>query len=118
VQEEADLEVGPLLAQHRRDELELVVLHPHRRALGGDLGRRVGEPLVDLHVGVPPVAVEGGLRHDVVVERPEGAVGEALVVVLDLFGGQLDGVQQQAVVFERRHLGVRDAGPADPGAAV
>ena len=35
VQEEADGQVGPQLAQHLGDQLQLVVLHPHRRALGG-----------------------------------------------------------------------------------
>ena len=38
VQEEPDPQVGPQLAQHRRHQLHLVVVHPHRRVLGGDLG--------------------------------------------------------------------------------
>ena len=47
VQEEADAQVGPELAQQRRDQLQVVVLHPHHRAGLGDLGRRLGEPPVD-----------------------------------------------------------------------
>ena len=35
VQEEADGQVGPQLAQHLRDELQLVVLDPHGAAAGG-----------------------------------------------------------------------------------
>ena len=69
-------------------QLELVVLHPDGGALGGDLGDGVGEPLVDLDVGLPPVPVELRRRDDVVVERPQRGVGEALVVVLDLLRGQ------------------------------
>ena len=37
-------------------------------------------------VGVPPLAVELRLGDEVVVERPQGAVGEALVELLDLLG--------------------------------
>ncbi len=33
-----DREVGAQLAQHLRHELQLVVLHPHDAAVGGDLG--------------------------------------------------------------------------------
>ena len=84
VQVEADPQVGAQLAQHRGHQLELVVLHPHDRALGGVLRGGVGEALVDRHVGVPPLAVELRLGHEVVVERPEGGVGEALVELLDL----------------------------------
>ena len=84
VQEEADAQVGPQLAEHLRDQLQLVVLHPDRGALGGHLGGLGGEPLVDPDVGVPPLAVEGRLGDHVVVERPERAVGEALVELLDL----------------------------------
>ena len=47
VQEEADPQVRTLCAQHRRHELQLVVLHPHGGAAVGDRGGRVGEPLVD-----------------------------------------------------------------------
>ena len=45
VQEEADPQVGAQLAEHRRHQLELVVLHPDGRALGGHLGRGLREPL-------------------------------------------------------------------------
>ena len=84
VQEEADAHVGAELAQHRRDQLHLVVVHPHGGVLGGHLGGLVGEPLVDPDVGVPPLAVELRLGDDVVVERPQRGVGEPLVELLDL----------------------------------
>ena len=86
VQEEADPQVGAQLAEHLRDQLHLVVLHPDRGVLRGHLGGLGGEPLVDGDVGVPPLPVEGRLGHHVVVERPQGAVGEALVELLHLLG--------------------------------
>ena len=118
VQEEPDPQVGPLLAQHLRHELELVVLHPHGRPWCGDLGGPVGEALVDPHVGVPPLAMELRGGDHVVVERPEGGVGETLVVLRDLLGGQRHGHQLQPVVGERLELLVRRSRPADPGPRV
>ena len=47
VQEEPDPQVGAQLAQHRRHQLQLVVVHPDRGVLGGDLGGLLGEPPVD-----------------------------------------------------------------------
>ena len=117
VQEEADPQVGPLLAQHLRDQLQLVVLHPDHGVLGGDLGGPVGEAAVDGDVRVPPLAVELRRRDDVVVQRPQGGVGEALVVVLDLVVRQRHRHQRQARVLERLHLVVGTV-PADPGPGV
>ena len=118
VQEEADPQVGAQLAQHRRHQLHLVVVHPDRGVLGGDLGGLLGEPPVDPDVGVPPLAVELRLGDHVVVERPEGGVGEALVELLDLRAAQRHRHQRQAVVDEGLHVVVAAARPADPGAVV
>ncbi len=80
VQEEADGQVGPQHAQHLRDQLQLVVLDPHGRALGGRPRGRLGEAPVDLDVAVPPLPVVDRFDDHVVVERPQRGVGEALVV--------------------------------------
>lgn len=98
------------------DQLQLVVLDPDRRARRGDLGAGLREPLVHLHVAVPPGPVEHRALDDVVVERPERRVGEALVVVADLVGAQRDGVQHEAVVVELLDVDVGHARPADPRA--
>ena len=119
VEVEADPQVGPELAEHLRHQLELVVLHPDGGALGGDLGGALGEALVDPDVGVPPLAVEPRLGHQVVVERPQGAVGEAFVELLDLVLAQVHRHELEAVLDERLELGVVGRPrPADPGAVV
>ena len=106
VEVEADPEVGPELAQQLRDELELVVVHPHRRVLRGPRGGALGEPLVDAHVGVPPLAVELRLGDQVVVERPQGGVAEALVEPRDLVLREGDRVEGHPVVLERLQPGL------------
>ena len=98
--EEADAYVGPELAEQPGDELQLVVVHPDGGAWRGLTGGRLGEPPVDVRVRLPPGAVELRGRDDVVVERPQGRVGEALVVVLDLGRRQRDADQVHAVVVE------------------
>ena len=118
VQEEADEEVGALLAQHLRHELQLVVLHPDRGALLGHRRRAVREALVDLHVRVPPLPAELGRHDHVVVERPQGAVGEPLVVVGDLGLRQRHRDELEAVVLERLDHLVRRPVPPDPGPVV
>ena len=47
VQKEADGQIGPQHPQHLRDQLQLIVLYPHRRALGRHLRGRLGEAPVD-----------------------------------------------------------------------
>ena len=104
VQEEADPQVGPQLAQHLRHQLQLVVVHPDGRVLGGAASAAVlGEAPVDRDVGVPPLAVELRLGDHVVVERPQRGVGEALVEVLDLLGAS-------AAIGTRRHARRRSNG--------
>jgi hypothetical protein len=116
VQEEADAQVRSQFAQHRRHELELVVLDPDGRARRGDVGAGLREPAVHLDVAVPPGPVEHRALDDVVVERPERRVGETFVVVADFVGAQRNRVQHEPVVVELLHVDVGDARPADPGA--
>mgnify|MGYP003580577699 CR=1 FL=1 len=94
------------------------MLDPHGGALVGDAGRAFGEALVDVDVGVPPLAVELRRCDDVVVERPQGAVGEAFVVLLDLQGRERDRFEPDSVVLERLQLLVGRTVPADPRTAL
>ena len=88
VHEEPDGQIRPQVAQHLRDELELVVLYPHRRPRGGGTGGGLGETAVDVDVAVPPLAVVARLDDHIVIQRPQGGVGEALVVVGDVVGAE------------------------------
>ena len=49
---------GPALAEHRGDELQVVVVHPDDGAGRRGAGRRLGEALVDADVGLPPLLLE------------------------------------------------------------
>ncbi len=117
VVEEPDADVAALLPQHPRDQLQLVVVHPDGRARRGVGRRGLREAPVDRDEGLPPPAVELRRRDDVVVERPQRRVAEALVEVPDLRLGQADPDQVQAIGLKRPRLGARIAGPADPRAA-
>ena len=109
---------GPQLAQHLRHELELVVVHPHGRVLGGHLAACSAKRSVDRDVGLPPLPVELRLGDDVVVQRPERGVREALVELLDLLGAQRHRDELEALVLERLEVGLGAARPADPDAVV
>ena len=111
------VEIGSQHPQHLRDELQLVVLHPHGRALGGGFRRRLGEPSVDVDVTVPPLAVVDRLDDDVVIQRPQRRVGEALVVLGDVVGGQTDRAQPHVVLLDGLVAGIGNARPSDPRAA-
>ena len=114
VEEEPDTQIGTHLTQVRGNEVELVILHPHRGPFGGLLGGLLGEPLVDLLEGVPPLAVEHRLDHAVVIQRPQGGVGESLVVLLDLLGAERHRVDVVAIMVEGLDDLVRGAVPPDP----
>ena len=116
VVEVADGQVGAGLAEHARDELQLVVLHPDRRALGGDLRGGDREASVDADVRVPPDAAIPGGRDHIVVQRPDRVVREALVVELDLFRAQRHRHERGAFELEGLELRVGHTGPADPRA--
>ena len=117
VQEEPDPEVGPSLAQQLRHQLQLVVLHPHRRARRRPFGRGVGEAFVHGPVRVPPRPVVDRGPDGVVVQRPQRRVGEPEIEVVVLVLGDGDVAQRDALVLAGRRLAVaRIAGPADPEA--
>ena len=85
VQEEADAQVGPALAQHARAPAAAGsrAPTPSRRARRPRRSRRRSARLTR-DVGVPRVPVVGRRRDRVVVERPDRRVAEALVEALDV----------------------------------
>ncbi len=84
MQEEADPQVRPQLAQQPRDQLQVVVLDPDACALRGVLGGHMGKPLVDVHIRMPPAAMILRLPDSVVIEWPDRAVAEPVVEGLQL----------------------------------
>ena len=120
VEEEADARVGELLPYELRHEEELIVMDPHEVAVGIALHHRVGEALVHPLIGVPPLRGRGDAVEEVMKERPQHGVGEAVVVAAHLGGREVDrdapqtsklGVEACSLVrADPRHI----ARPADP----
>ncbi len=126
VPEREDGGLRQLLAHHRRQQREVVVLHQHDRVVAARLGHhRVREALVDGLVGLPVRLAEYRPHVGHVAQRPQALVGEAEVVALLLLGGQPQAAQL-VVVVARRHchaiVGVHHvaigvaAAMGDPGA--
>ena len=77
---------GSLLADHRRQQREVVVLHQHDRVVAARLGDHgVGEALVDAAVALPVGLAEHRPHMGDMAQRPHAFVGEAVVVALLLF---------------------------------
>ena len=72
-----------------------------RRPVPGLLEDRLGEQLVDLAIGLPVAGVEDRPREDDVAERPQSAVGQAVVIALLLLLGQPDPAQGVSGVLGR-----------------
>ena len=97
VQEEADPVRGAHAAQLLRAGDEMVVVDPDE-VVAPDVGHhRVGETRV--HPEVAPVVepIVGGVPHPVVEERPERTVGVAVVVLVVVVRGEVDGGDGEAV---------------------
>ena len=118
MQEEADAHVGPAGAQQLRNEQQVVVVHPHSGALGGDARDHDGESLVDAAVGAPPGAVHLLPAQPAVEQGPQHRVGEPAVVPGLVACRESQRVQLRASdhqVVDHRRVG---AGPAHPARTV
>ncbi|MCR4414716.1 MAG: hypothetical protein NUV77_20055 [Thermoguttaceae bacterium] len=91
VPELGDHEVVAGILEHPRQQGEVVVLDEHHRRFAADLvEHRGGELPVDLDVLLPIGAVEPRPGIGDVAQRPEGLVGEPVVVALLLGLGEPD----------------------------
>ena len=120
VQVEADPQVGTELAQHLRAPAAAGSRAPTPVASSfASSAALLGEPLVDRDVGVPPLPVELRLGDQVVVERPQRAVGEALVVApRSPRPSSTSGHSSRPSSSNGSRSVLGAAGPADPGAVV
>ena len=118
VQEEAHGLPRPHAAQLLAECDQVVVVHPEQVVRLEQGLQRVREALVDPDVALVVVAFEAGEVGAVVKERPQGAVREAVVVLLVVLVRQVHGRRGEAAMID---LPGRDAGavgdlaaPAEP----
>ena len=85
-----------------RHQGKVIVLHEdQRRAVLRFLKNGRGELLVDLPVDLPVLGLEGGPAEDLMTQRPEGGVGQTIVVAFLGFLGQPDAAEEIARVAGR-----------------
>ena len=122
VEEEADFGLGEALAQHFRQQEQVVIVYPDQLVAAHLLGHCIAEQAVDLDVGFPLVVVVDHVRLEEMAQRPQRAVAESVVIALHLLVGEIDGGKtirvaqptgQPAAVVSRF---VGAAGPAEPEA--
>lgn len=78
--EEADPHVGAEQPDHVRNQLQMIVVDPDGGSKGGRSDGRLREAGIDRLVCAPPRAMVLRSDDEVVVERPEHAIGEPLVI--------------------------------------
>jgi hypothetical protein len=104
--------------QFARKQHQMIVVHPNDVILVHQRAEAIGEQTVDSHVAAG-VGARIFLQVDPVMEdRPEHAVGEPIVIFLDVVGRQVDQDVRHLVDIDRRRLGRRlfghFAAPAEP----
>ncbi len=119
MEEESDGRVARPAAEIPRGHHELVIVHPHDIP-GRELPMRdLGEPFVDLAVGVPVARVKDRAPRHGVKQRPERPVGKAVIVASDVAAAQ--GHRLDPVGVRRIGDGLAasqfHARPSDPHAA-
>eukprot|EP00965_Chrysotila_dentata_P017589 584274-Pleurochrysis_carterae.AAC.1 len=129
VQEPSNLEPRLSRAQQRRQQHQVVVVHPHHVALASDCLDDFGKLGIDCLVRLPLVALAPSAgaffthaRDDIVEERPEHVVAEAVVVEPRLLLWQKDGdattppqrAANSLLLFRRRIVYICPSHPDDP----
>ena len=117
VEKEADTNIGAHLTQHRRHQLQLIIVDPRKITRSEGLRCLFGKPAVHLNVRMPPVAVELRWADGIVIERPDGGVGETEIEVVDVVLVQPHRSLFNTIVDERLGCIVCSSGPTDPAAA-
>ncbi len=90
VPEECYVAIGQLFAEGGRHQGEVHVLQPYRILWTGLLQSCIDKSLVDLLVGLPVLRQKPGLLLEQVAYGPYDAIGEAIVVLVDLLGVEPD----------------------------
>ena len=79
MQKESDTEIRPQLTNESGRKLQMVVVYPYARTLGGDVGDQLSEAPVDGDITAPPASVVLRLANAPVVKRPERGIAEPIV---------------------------------------
>ena len=103
VPEVRDGEVGARRLEHAGQERQVVVVHPHRSLRRRLFQDGAAEVCVDGLVLLPVTAAERGADVDDVTQRPQGLVGEAVVVAALLLLGQPHAPERVARLAGRHH---------------
>ncbi len=104
MQEEADTIAHAAFAQHRRQRDQVIVVDPYRVARADQRHQLFGEQAVDAQIAGQMLAVVIDQVRSIVQQRPQRAVGEAVIefVVIaarEIHGGVLDRAIGEAVEF-------------------
>jgi hypothetical protein len=119
VEEEGERVLRQVPADARRAEHQLVVVDPHDPGVTGLGHDRRAEAFVHLLVGFPVPRIETGSRRQGVKKRPQGPIGEAVVVARHLRLAEEHGRDAAGPAPDRDALAIADvdAGPPHPGPA-
>ncbi|KAG1090440.1 hypothetical protein G6F40_013130 [Rhizopus arrhizus] len=121
VQEEADAAADAAFAQQRTERDQVVVVDPDDVVLAQQRGELVGEQRVDLVVGLAGATVVVDQVQAEVQQRPQRAVGEAVVVTVNFALAQVQGDELDVAVLLRVQrataLAHALAAPSEPPAA-
>ena len=79
--EESNPQVRPSGPEQGGNQLELIVLNPHHPLFPRLVCHRIRESAIDIPVRLPPAPLELRHRGQIVVQRPQGGVAKAFVVV-------------------------------------
>ena len=121
VQEKADAVLVPARAQRLRERDQVIVVHPDDVVGPQQLVELAREMLVDAHVAGQIAAREFREIEPVMQDRPQHAVGEAVVVFVVVLGAEIghdivDVVMMDRVGLDRIALAGDLAAPAEPHA--
>src|SRR5690606_28819889 len=103
-QEEADGVGDASAAQLKTKRDQMIVVNPDHIAVARGAADEPGEIRVDL--AVAPVALPSHLGEieTAMTERPQGPIGEAVVIALDVLPCQVDTKQREPLTVSQRHL--------------
>src|SRR3546814_5048194 len=103
VEEQADPVLQPVRAEPLAQRQEMIILHPDQIFRLDQRDQAVRELLVDALIAHPELILIFGQVDAIVKQRPQRAVGIAVVIFLDVMGFQVDRRGGEAVGRSEEH---------------